>query len=108
MRSGFASLESMTQELDHTIFEPCLNDVFRVETSEGVVEIELSEVELNPAGSSDDSVRKPFTLIFRGPKTPLLAEAVQVLGHDDLGSVEIYLIPILSTGEQQSYQAIFN
>ena len=98
----------MTQLLDHTTFETRLNDTFRIQLDQGVLALELSEVELNPADSTETSSRRAFTLIFHGPPDPILAEGIHQLEHDDAGTLEIYLIPIISAPDRQAYQAIFN
>jgi hypothetical protein len=98
----------MPKPLEHTTFSPYVNDLFRAKLPQGDVEIELGEVDLHPGGPMGGSTRQPFTLIFLGPKSAMLPEATYALTHADLGTVEIYLIPIISSGERQSYQAIFN
>ena len=107
-QSSLASLLAMTEPLEHATFSPYVHDLFRVELPQGVVEIELEEAELHSGGPIPGSSREPFTLIFVGPKSEMLPEGMHALTHDRLGTAEIYLIPIASMGERQSYQAIFN
>jgi hypothetical protein len=53
-------------------------------------------------------MRVPFLLIFKGPKTPLLDEGIHELAAPDGEKVSLYLIPILSMGDRQQYQSVFN
>jgi hypothetical protein len=98
----------MSQDFDHTTFEQHLHVIFSVQTAAGPVDVELDEVEVHPQGVVPGSTRQPFTLIFLGPKDGLLPEGLHKLSHDDLGEFDLYLIPILSAGERQAYQSIFN
>ncbi len=96
----------MTEKISHENFSGHLNALFRVEVAETSLELELVEVEVGKA--IDASLREPFTLIFQGPKDSILAEGSHNLSNDDAGSFELYIIPIVSHGDKQSYQAIFN
>jgi hypothetical protein len=98
----------MGESFDHTTFEPHLHETFRAETTPDPVDLELDEVEVHPGGPTPGTTRQPFTLIFLGPKDRLLPEGLRTLSHDGLGEVALYLIPILSAGERQAYQSIFN
>ncbi len=98
----------MIQYLDHTTYTSCLHEVFRADTPDSFIALELDEVEVHATGPEDESSRRAFTLIFLGPKNAPLPEGMVSLAHTDLGKVELYLIPILSQGERQAYQAVFN
>ena len=50
----------------------------------------------------------PFSLVLRGPRTPLLAQATYALLHPRLGRVEIFLVPIAQDAQGASYEATFN
>ncbi len=96
----------MAEKISHENFSGHLNALFRVEVAETSLELELVEVEVGKP--IDASLRDPFTLIFQGPKDSILAEGSHNLSNDDAGSFELYIIPIVSLGDQQLYQSIFN
>lgn len=96
----------MTDKITHENFSGHLNALFRIEVEETSLELELVEVEVGKP--IDASLRDPFTLIFQGPKDSILAEGSHNLSNDDAGSFELYIIPIVSLGDQQLYQSIFN
>ncbi len=96
----------MTETISHENFSGHLNALFRVEVAETSLELELVEVEVGK--SIDPSLREPFTLIFQGPKDSIFTEGIYNVSNDDAGSFELYIIPIVSLGDQQLYQSIFN
>jgi len=96
----------MTDKISHENFSGHLNALFRVEVAETSLDLELVEVDVGKP--IDSSLRDPFTLIFQGPKDSILAEGSHNLSNDDAGSFELYIIPIVSLGDQQLYQSIFN
>ena len=97
---------TMTENISHENFSGHLNALFRVEVAETSLELELVEVEVGNA--IDPSLREPFTLIFQGPKDSILAEGIHTVSNDSAGSFDLYTIPIVSLGDQQLYQVIFN
>jgi hypothetical protein len=53
--------------------------------------------------------RKPFSLIFRGPRQPLLPEGLYPVEFADGPTLVLYVIPILTTArDHQEYQVVFN
>ena len=96
----------MTEKITHENFSGHLNALFRIEVAETSLELELVEVEVGKP--IDPSLSEPFTLIFQGPKDSILAEGIHNVSNDDAGSFDLYIIPIVSPGDQQSYQVIFN
>jgi hypothetical protein len=57
------------------------------------VELELAEVSA-PEGGSPATSRAPFSLLFRGPLTPIMPQAIYPLKHDKLGLLELFIVPI--------------
>lgn len=51
--------------------------------------------------------RDPFSLVFRGPREPLLAQATYRLEHAALGPLEIFVVPNASDASGTRYEAIF-
>ena len=96
----------MTEKITHENFSGHLNALFRIEVAETSLELELVEVEVGKP--IDPSLSEPFTLIFLGPKDSILAEGIHNVSNDDAGSFDLYIIPIVSPGDQQLYQVLFN
>jgi hypothetical protein len=97
--------------LTATDFAPAVGDTFRLDTGEaGRLELELLESRLHdpdaPAMSADGS-RAPFTLTFRGPADPVLAQRIYRLEHEHLQPMEIFIVPVARDDAGTSYEAVF-
>jgi hypothetical protein len=51
--------------------------------------------------------RAPFSLRFRGPAGPALAQGIHHLVHADLGELEIFIVPIAADQQSRTYEAVF-
>jgi hypothetical protein len=54
--------------------------------------------------------QQSFSLIFRGPRDPTLAQRIHPVEHPTLGTLTIFLVPIGPEGDptELHYQAVFN
>jgi uncharacterized protein DUF6916 len=87
-------------------FAPHVDSPFVIEHAEGSLETDLAEVrELDALGKE---FRRPFTLLFRGPQEPLLPQDTYQIKHEELGELEIFVVPVESGEEGTVYQAVFN
>lgn len=97
----------MPDEITPETFVDHVNKTFRVICVEGTLDVELTEVMVHE-DPGIEGLRQPFTLIFRGPKDRVLSEGLYKVENDDAGSVDLYVIPIMSPGDYQDYQVVFN
>ena len=51
--------------------------------------------------------REPFNLLFRGPLEPFLEQQMVVLQHDELGQLELFLVPVGQDDQGYYYEAVF-
>ena len=51
--------------------------------------------------------RAPFSLVFRAPPETMLPQQIFAVEHDDMGILEIFLVPIGPDHEGMRYEAIF-
>jgi hypothetical protein len=51
--------------------------------------------------------RQPFALLFVGPGEPVLPQRIYALEHAEMGTFEIFLVPIGRDGDGTRYEAIF-
>ncbi len=60
--------------------------------------LELDLVEATALGTASASptgaARQPFSLVFRGPLTPVALQRIYPLEHATLGAFELFLVPI--------------
>jgi hypothetical protein len=59
--------------------------------------VEVEELAREPGG------RAPFSLVFKGGPSPPLPQRIYRVEHDELGAVEIFLVPIAP----DRYEAVF-
>jgi hypothetical protein len=61
-----------------------------------------------PGGTGPDGqARLQFSLVFRGPAEPILPQATYAVDHDELGHLDMFLVPIGADGDGVRYQAVF-
>jgi uncharacterized protein DUF6916 len=85
-----------------------MGETFTLRASDGgALEITLAQVDPSPESQRPDR-RVPFSLIFHGPETPLAPQAIWRVEHDDLGELDIFLVPLGPEGEvPMRYEAVF-
>jgi hypothetical protein len=59
--------------------------------------VEVTEIPREPGG------RAPFSLVFQGGPSPPLPQCIYRVEHDELGAIEIFLVPIAA----DRYEAVF-
>jgi hypothetical protein len=52
--------------------------------------------------------RQPFSLLFRGPLSPVAEQDTHRLVHAELGELEIFLGPIAADADGVTYEAVFS
>ncbi|MFO0819047.1 MAG: hypothetical protein U1A77_13960 [Pirellulales bacterium] len=68
--------------------------------------IEVKRLRVNRVGGSP-AEREPFSLIFRDHSANALPQSTYRLDHDQLGTMEIFLVPIGLDEQGMRYQAVF-
>jgi hypothetical protein len=94
-------------ELTAADFAAATGSVFLVLDDQGreLLTVALADVTRLHDPSGRD---RAFSLLFRGPQAPVLAPAIQRLGHRDLGDIEIFLGPIRVDADGTTYEAVFS
>jgi hypothetical protein len=99
----------MLDELTEASFKPHSGTRFQVLLENGPgVELDLAEVTLYPHDSSVPRKREPFSLLFRGPAAAYLPQRIYRLQHPEMGSLDLFLVPIRREGDTLLYEAVFN
>lgn len=84
---------------------------FRLRLPEGDdLALVLTEVTAgtHPGGTGPDGVsRTQFSLLFRGPAEPVLAQGTWALDHETMGTLALFLVPIRPDVEGPRYEAAF-
>jgi hypothetical protein len=97
----------MLQDLSHSSFEEQLNTSFRVHFGgEAPLEAVLYEVRLHePHGGPR---KQPYSIYFRGPRQPVLPQAIYRMEHDRMEAMDLFLVPIGPDEKGMRYEAVFN
>lgn len=72
------------------------------------VELELTAIEQRGGEAAGARPGGPFSLLFAGPAEPLLPQATYELGHEELGTFGIFLVPVGRTADAVEYEAAFS
>ena len=72
-------------------------------------EMVLDRIDRREFPGWEGATRKPFSLIFRGPRQPILPEGLYPVEFADGPTLVLYVIPILTPArDHQEYQVVFN
>ena len=72
-------------------------------------EMVLDRIDRREFPGWEGATRKPFSLIFRGPRRPVLPEGLYPVEFADGPTLMLYVIPILTAArDHQEYQVVFN
>ena len=92
-------------------FQPRVGHTFRIRQPDGEIEAELIEARALGGGPGRAGAgtrrRVPFSLSFRTSATAPLPQRIYEVAHDEMGSYEIFLVPIGPDGRGMVYEAIF-
>ena len=91
-------------DLTAASFSDRLHETFAVALATGAVDLTLVEVE--QLGSSGPT-RQAFSLRFRGPAQPILAQAIYRLDNSAMGALDIFIVPLGPRQGGMAYEAVF-
>ncbi|MFO7169463.1 MAG: hypothetical protein DIU80_015670 [Chloroflexota bacterium] len=101
----------MLDSLTSADFVPRLQEAFWLsyEPSAPAVEVELIEVtDLgDPPPAGYPIRRRPFSLVFRAPRTCHLPQRIYTLENHTLGQLDLFLVPIGPDSRGMCYEAVF-
>jgi hypothetical protein len=86
-----------------------LQQVFRIRLDGGGwLEVHLAEVAEAPDRAAPGArMRRPFSILFRGPPGPSLPQRIYRLEHAEMGALELFLVPLGPDAEGTRYEAVF-
>ncbi len=96
----------MVPTLTEKDFSQHLNSKFELKLTDGVIELQLVEVTAYPARPTDQAGMERFSIFFDGPG--LLPQSVYHLTHEQMGELDIFLVPIAHDQKGYRYEAVFN
>jgi hypothetical protein len=101
-------LETFTLET----FADRIGERFVVAAETGDLEAELVEATaltgMSGKAFETPGSRGPFSLVFLGPPDPVLPQAIYRFEHQELGTFEIFVVPIGRDESGVRYEAVFS
>ncbi len=95
----------MPEKLKKADFDPHLNSKFEITSKlSGKIEVELVQID---EGNTDQT--EMFSLLFKGPKDPVLPQDTHAVKHEKMGEFSLFLGPVIYKKQDGVYyEAIFN
>lgn len=88
-------------------FAECGAKEYRVKLGDGA-SLTLELAEASPIALPERAgQRKQFSLLFKGPAEPILAQGIYGLENDELGRLDLFLVPVAADEEGVDYEAVF-
>lgn len=88
-------------------FAPYIGKPFRPDGTD--LHLTLATIDKREFPGWEAVARKPFSLILRGPRAPVLPEGLYRIAIADGPVLTLYVIPILTApGDHQDFQIVFN
>lgn len=96
----------MLESFTPATFHPLRNSAFRIAAGGKEVQLVLAQVNELHEGH-DASYRRQFSLLFHGPPTPVWPQRTYQVSHPELGTFDLFLVPLGPEGEAMRYEAVF-
>jgi hypothetical protein len=104
--SDFPAIVTL-DKIEATSFERHIRQIFHAASGAYAAEWELDSVTLlGSAGSK--AQRQSFSLVFKAPAGHRLSQGIYKIDHPELGTLEIFLVPIRANQDGFYLEAIFN
>jgi len=97
----------MSAPLTEAEFSKHVNTKFRV-ALEDPLELELTEVKGYLSKAHEQTGMERFSAFFRGPADRYLKQMVYSLEHEQMGTFELFLVPLSLDETGYRYEAVFN
>ncbi len=101
----------MLDKLTSGDFSPHVNEMFSI-SAEGMEPFEATLIAVDELGSlpkadAETERRRPFSIVLRGPKHAEHPQGIYRIEHEQMGSFDIFLVPIGPDGEGMQFEAVF-
>lgn len=96
----------MLDKLTLDDFEPLLEDTFSARAGDRKADFRLVSAEPMGEGRKNGK-RAPFALTFQAPPEVNPVEGTYRLVHEDLGTLEVFLVPVAGDQDGTDFEAVF-
>lgn len=97
----------MLEDFSVTTFAEHLGETFGVGDGSDAVDMRLVEATARGSASGEES-RMPFSIVFAGPLEPVLPQRIYRFAHEELGTFELFIVPVGPDEGGMRYEAVFN
>jgi hypothetical protein len=97
----------MLESLNEETFARQLNTKFLLRPEPGL-EVELALVEVTTGQIEQGARGDCFSLVFRGPTETHLPQRIYNFEHPQMGSFDLFIVPIQRHADGLYYEAVFN
>jgi hypothetical protein len=94
-----------TQKLEHASFLENLGSQFRLDR-DGSEQLQLELVEVSERKTA--RLQEMFSIVFRCGSNEVLPQRIYRLEHDNLGQLDLFIVPIQKDDQGVRYEAVFN
>jgi hypothetical protein len=97
----------MLDRLTHDDFAGRVGERFTLSAPTGdTLELTLAEATASPEHAQAGR-RTPFSLIFHGALSPYAPQGTWRVEHEEIGALDVFLVPIGPEGDAMRYEAVF-
>ena len=96
------------EELTEQIARKQLNTKFSIPLEERRVDLELTEVMGAENGMPELEGTERFSLYFLGPGDFYLPQRIYRMEHDELGELDMFIVPVSKDKTGYRYEAVFS
>ncbi len=89
-------------------FEGREGETFSIQFADAKLELTLASVDPLPEDFAQGKRERAFSLIFHGPEETVLPQQTWPLDHDELGRLDLFLVPLGPEEGAMRYEAAFN
>jgi hypothetical protein len=89
-------------------FSQHLNTKFRFKLGTQHVELELVEVKGYAGSPHEQSGMERFSVYFDGPADPSLPQRAYKVEHEQMGTFDLFIVPLARQKQGCRYEAVFN
>jgi hypothetical protein len=98
----------MLEQLTIDSFQPHVGSTFWVEfPNDTKVELRLTGTAKVMESEAARLARHPFSVFFVGPRSFMLQQHTYRVTHEQLGTMEIFLVPVAQNADSYEYEAVF-
>jgi Domain of unknown function (DUF6916) len=97
----------MSAPLTEAEFSKHVNTKFRLAGEKGV-DLELVAVNCYLSRPDEHTGMERFSIFFIGPSEPFLEQKIYSLEHEQMGAIDLFLVPVAQAERGIRYEAVFN